>query len=183
MSNASQLPGSGPILAYFGGYAPADRCRYEIAVVITGATTGHLVSIHTGTIPGMRLEDAALHTAQGRPVRGDALRDQPIAAVDVRMSGAPQQLFDALLTHALVACHRGIALRQGGRVVGAVRLYGFTLPELRGGCIQASRLPDRLVVGTPPDHPQLWTPGVALTRLPRRHHRRAAQEDHPLWSA
>ena len=169
-----------PILAYFGGYAPAERRTYELFVVADGSPV-RLISLHTGTLPAVRVEQAALKAAQGRPVRADELRDQAIVEEQRMKRGSLQEALDALLTTALFACHRGLALRQHGSVVGSVRLYGFTQPELPGGVYQAARLPDALVAGVAPDHPQLWTPGVTLARLPRRHHGRAAQETHPLW--
>jgi hypothetical protein len=178
----TQLAGDSPILAYFGGYAPADRRTYELFVLADGGPA-RVVSLQQGTIPGMPLHEAALQTAQGRPPRGAALRAEDVVEQDDLFVG---RLYDALasfLAGALFACHRGLSLRRGGTVVASVRLFGFTLPELRGGVFQAPRLPDHIVIGEAPDHPQLWTPGVALTRLPRRYHRRAAQENHPLWSA
>lgn len=176
------LPGHAPILAYFGGYAPAERRTYELAILADGGGA-RLVSIHTGTLPGIPPHQAAMDAALGRSVRADALHTQPYNDHIDLATGPLAQLLDALLAAASDAVTRGLPLRKDGQIVGAVRLYGFTLPELPGGAYQAPRLPDQLRTGSAVAHPQLWMPGASLVCLPRRHQRRAAPENHPLWNA
>ncbi len=114
-------------------------------------------------------------------MRADELRDQAIVEEQRMKRGSLQEALDALLTTALYACHRGLALRQRGNVVGSVRLYCFTLPELRGGVFQAARLPDALVAGVAPDHPQLWVPGARWPACRAATTGGRPQETDPLW--
>jgi len=182
MHTPPPLSGTAPILAYFGGYAPADRRTYELFLVAENPLC--LESMQTGTIPAVQPHRAALDALAGKVRRPEELRDQAYTELQRQLADSPlRHALDVFIAQALYASHRGLALRLNGTIVGSVRLFCYSLPELRGGSSQAVRLPDRIVPGQPVEHPQLWVPGVPLDRLPRRHHARAARETHPAWTA
>lgn len=178
-----------PVLAIFTGYAPAIQATFE--VICSGA--GPRLAVHTVlryTRRRMHVEQFAVAQHLGRRPDPAALRDRYEQVLTSLGLFDPQRALVVLLREAQDAWMRGI----GHPDIGTYR-YCFISPHTAVihtvGGYHLPALPEGLIDGRLPAHPQLWQAPAAsrretastgagwrmdhddLATLPRRYHRYA----------